>query len=203
MLRGRRDDEHVRRYRLKQQLASIGDDFWIQDADGDRVYRVDGKKFRAPPVTRSRRSRSGRSVSATRSRSNGTTGRSRRCTRRSWAFGTASRSTSRTARTSRRTATSSTTSIRSNATATPWPPSPSAGSSVRDTYGVEIGEGGGRRPPACVCRRARVADRSLLKATRIIGSGHDARRDPERDQRRPLVQRRVRCVLRAHPSFTA
>jgi uncharacterized protein YxjI len=46
MLRGRRDDADVRRFRMKQQLASIGDDFWIEDEDGNRAYRVDGKKVR-------------------------------------------------------------------------------------------------------------------------------------------------------------
>ena len=31
---------------MKQKLASIGDDFWIEDEDGNRAYRVDGKKVR-------------------------------------------------------------------------------------------------------------------------------------------------------------
>ena len=43
MLRGRRDDADVRRFRMKQRLASVGDDFWIEDEDGNRAYRVDGK----------------------------------------------------------------------------------------------------------------------------------------------------------------
>jgi len=46
LLRGRRDDADVRRFQMKQKLASIGDDFWIEDEDGNRAYRVDGKKVR-------------------------------------------------------------------------------------------------------------------------------------------------------------
>jgi uncharacterized protein YxjI len=45
-LRGRRDDQDVQRFRMRQKLASIGDDFWIEDEMGNRTYRVDGKKFR-------------------------------------------------------------------------------------------------------------------------------------------------------------
>ncbi|WP_297782245.1 LURP-one-related family protein [Aeromicrobium sp.] len=46
MLRGRDDDADVRRFRMKQKLASIGDDFWIEDEEGNRAYRVDGKRVR-------------------------------------------------------------------------------------------------------------------------------------------------------------
>ena len=46
VLRGRRDQADVRRFRMKQKLASIGDDFWIEDEDGNHVFRVDGKKVR-------------------------------------------------------------------------------------------------------------------------------------------------------------
>ena len=31
MLRGRPDDQDVRRFQMRQKLASIGDDFWIED----------------------------------------------------------------------------------------------------------------------------------------------------------------------------
>jgi uncharacterized protein YxjI len=31
---------------MRQQLASIGDDFWIKDEGGNRAYRVDGKRAR-------------------------------------------------------------------------------------------------------------------------------------------------------------
>jgi uncharacterized protein YxjI len=36
----------ARRYRMRQKMLSIGDDFWIEDEDGERVYRVDGKALR-------------------------------------------------------------------------------------------------------------------------------------------------------------
>jgi uncharacterized protein YxjI len=32
---------------MKEKLASIGDDFWIEDEDGNRAYRVNGKALRA------------------------------------------------------------------------------------------------------------------------------------------------------------
>ena len=31
---------------MKEKLASIGDDSWIEDENGDRVYKVDGKALR-------------------------------------------------------------------------------------------------------------------------------------------------------------
>jgi uncharacterized protein YxjI len=34
------------RYKIHQKLISIGDDFWIEDQTGQRVYRVDGKALR-------------------------------------------------------------------------------------------------------------------------------------------------------------
>jgi uncharacterized protein YxjI len=33
-------------YRIRQRLVSIGDDYWIEDDAGDRVFRVDGKALR-------------------------------------------------------------------------------------------------------------------------------------------------------------
>lgn len=33
-------------YRLREKLFSIGDDFWIEDGQGNRVFKVDGKKLR-------------------------------------------------------------------------------------------------------------------------------------------------------------
>ena len=49
ILRGRRDDGDVdvRRFQMRQKLASIGDDFWIEDEQGNRAYRVNGKALRA------------------------------------------------------------------------------------------------------------------------------------------------------------
>jgi uncharacterized protein YxjI len=34
------------RYQLRQKMLSIGDDFWVEDEDGERVFRVDGKALR-------------------------------------------------------------------------------------------------------------------------------------------------------------
>ena len=34
------------RYKIRQNLISIGDDFWIEDAEGKRVFKVDGKVLR-------------------------------------------------------------------------------------------------------------------------------------------------------------
>ncbi len=32
-----------RRFQMREQLMSIGDDYWIEDESGDRAYKVDGK----------------------------------------------------------------------------------------------------------------------------------------------------------------
>jgi uncharacterized protein YxjI len=34
------------RYQMREKLVSFGDDYWIEDGDGQRVYRVDGKALR-------------------------------------------------------------------------------------------------------------------------------------------------------------
>ncbi len=34
------------RYRMRQKLISIGDDFWIENEKGDRAFKVDGKMLR-------------------------------------------------------------------------------------------------------------------------------------------------------------
>jgi len=34
------------RYQMREKLASIGDDFWIENALGQRAYKVDGKALR-------------------------------------------------------------------------------------------------------------------------------------------------------------
>ena len=34
------------RYRMREQLVSIGDDFWIEDDRGNRAFKVDGKAMR-------------------------------------------------------------------------------------------------------------------------------------------------------------
>src|SRR5688572_27415616 len=46
-LRNRRDEAAVgSRYRMRQRLLSIGDDYWIEHEDGSRAFRVDGKALR-------------------------------------------------------------------------------------------------------------------------------------------------------------
>ena len=45
LLRRRRDDGGTK-YRMREKLFAIGDDFWIEDADGERVFKVDGKALR-------------------------------------------------------------------------------------------------------------------------------------------------------------
>lgn len=42
----RRDHEPRVRFRLQEKLVSVGDDSWIEDDDGHRVYKVDGKAMR-------------------------------------------------------------------------------------------------------------------------------------------------------------
>jgi len=34
------------RYKIHQNLISIGDDFWIENAEGEKVFKVDGKVLR-------------------------------------------------------------------------------------------------------------------------------------------------------------
>jgi uncharacterized protein YxjI len=34
------------RYKVRQRMVAIGDDFWIEDSDGRRAYKVDGKALR-------------------------------------------------------------------------------------------------------------------------------------------------------------
>ena len=44
----RRDDDGLggRRFQMREKLLSFGDDFWIEDDQGQRVYKVDGKAVR-------------------------------------------------------------------------------------------------------------------------------------------------------------
>jgi len=47
LLRNRDKDAAVgTRYRMRQRLISIGDDYWIETEDGARTFRVDGKALR-------------------------------------------------------------------------------------------------------------------------------------------------------------
>jgi len=34
------------RYQMRQRLISIGDDYWIEDDQGRKAFRVDGKALR-------------------------------------------------------------------------------------------------------------------------------------------------------------
>lgn len=43
--RGDEKSEHVR-FKMKEKMFSIGDDYWIEDHDGHRAYKVDGKAMR-------------------------------------------------------------------------------------------------------------------------------------------------------------
>jgi uncharacterized protein YxjI len=46
-LRSRRDEGAVgSRYQMRERLLSIGDDYWIENEDGSRAFRVDGKALR-------------------------------------------------------------------------------------------------------------------------------------------------------------
>jgi uncharacterized protein YxjI len=46
LLHRHRDDQPVRRYLMRERLMSIGDDYWIEDDDGQRAFLVDGKALR-------------------------------------------------------------------------------------------------------------------------------------------------------------
>ena len=43
---GNRGKDESHRYRMRQKLISIGDDYWIENALGQRVFFVDGRAFR-------------------------------------------------------------------------------------------------------------------------------------------------------------
>ena len=46
-LRRRQHDEPAaRRFQMREDLISIGDDYWIEDDAGQRVFKVNGKAAR-------------------------------------------------------------------------------------------------------------------------------------------------------------
>ena len=45
LLRGRRDDGGTK-YRMQEKLFAIGDDFWVENEEGERAFKVDGKALR-------------------------------------------------------------------------------------------------------------------------------------------------------------
>jgi len=51
LLGGRKERRDERRgvttYQMRQKLVSIGDDYWIEDDHGNRVYKINGKALRA------------------------------------------------------------------------------------------------------------------------------------------------------------
>jgi uncharacterized protein YxjI len=46
LLRRRNDGPEGRRFQMREDLLSIGDDYWIEDEAGERAYKVDGKALR-------------------------------------------------------------------------------------------------------------------------------------------------------------
>ncbi len=42
----RHDEPAGTRYRMREKLLSVGDDFWIETEDGDRAFKVNGKALR-------------------------------------------------------------------------------------------------------------------------------------------------------------
>jgi uncharacterized protein YxjI len=47
LLRNRGDDKpHPRRFQMREDLISIGDDYWIEDEGGNKAFRVNGKVAR-------------------------------------------------------------------------------------------------------------------------------------------------------------
>ena len=44
--RRRGDESPPSRYQMREQLLSIGDDYWIEDGSGRRAFKVDGKAVR-------------------------------------------------------------------------------------------------------------------------------------------------------------
>jgi uncharacterized protein YxjI len=45
LLRGRRENGGTK-YRMVEKMFAIGDDFWIENEDGERAFKVDGKALR-------------------------------------------------------------------------------------------------------------------------------------------------------------
>ena len=47
-LRGRRDDKAGKKhtYKMREELVSIGDDYWIENEEGEKAFLVDGKALR-------------------------------------------------------------------------------------------------------------------------------------------------------------
>src|SRR5215213_11488273 len=46
LLRRHKDDPGSDRFLLREKLLAIGDDFWIENDQGERAYKVNGKALR-------------------------------------------------------------------------------------------------------------------------------------------------------------
>ncbi|HWX52430.1 MAG TPA: LURP-one-related family protein, partial [Solirubrobacteraceae bacterium] len=46
LLRNRGEGPRGQRFMMREKLLSIGDDFWIENDQGERAYKVDGKAVR-------------------------------------------------------------------------------------------------------------------------------------------------------------
>jgi uncharacterized protein YxjI len=46
LLRGRHDDGGGSKYRMQEKVFSIGDDFWVENEQGERAFKVNGKALR-------------------------------------------------------------------------------------------------------------------------------------------------------------
>src|SRR5690242_5917292 len=46
LLRHRDEGSGGHRFQMREKLLAIGDDFWIEDEQGDKVFKVDGKAMR-------------------------------------------------------------------------------------------------------------------------------------------------------------
>jgi len=42
----RRDHDAVTKYRMREKLFAIGDDFWVENEEGERAFKVNGKALR-------------------------------------------------------------------------------------------------------------------------------------------------------------
>jgi uncharacterized protein YxjI len=45
LLRGRRDEGGTK-YRMREKIFAIGDDYWVENESGERAFKVDGKVLR-------------------------------------------------------------------------------------------------------------------------------------------------------------
>jgi uncharacterized protein YxjI len=46
LLRGHRGEVSTTRYRMQEKLFAIGDDFWVENEEGRRAFKVNGKALR-------------------------------------------------------------------------------------------------------------------------------------------------------------